>query len=139
MIEMVTTLVVAGILVSLASPKLNGVIAQSRVRALLDQMASDIAYARMLAVREGQPTSVRLSATEYAITVDNPAKADTVKRVRIGDDYGKATRLSGATQLSFSSRGTLRSTTGGTTVRAARDVMRDSLSVTPLGGVNRGK
>jgi len=139
MIEMVTTLVVAGILVSIAAPKLDGVITQSRIRALLDQMASDIAYARMLAVREGQPTSVRISATEYVVTVDNPAKIDTIKRVRVGDDYGKTTRLGGATRLSFSSRGTLRSATGGTTVRASREAIKDSLSVTQLGGVNRGK
>lgn len=62
LIELLFTLVLLGILASLAAPRLSAWIRRTEMTALLDELTADIFYARMLAVRTGRRVEIRFSA-----------------------------------------------------------------------------
>jgi Tfp pilus assembly protein FimT len=136
MIEIITALVVLGILVAISAPKLNGMITRDRTRAAVDQLAADVAYTRLLAVRNGVPSTLRFTSTGYRVTVET-ATQRVAKRVDLRSEYGVsfAQRPAGDT-LSFNPRGLMSSTNA--KIKVSRESRVDSLVVTPLGGVLRG-
>lgn len=121
LIELVTALVVLGILVSLAAPSLRGTIARAQVSAALNQFAGDMARARMLAVRSGGAVELRFtaasacgtgafgrpSADRYRIIAYDPAPR-VVETVRVGGPgSGVCLDTNNDSTIVFSSRGLL--------------------------------
>ncbi len=61
LIELLTALLLLGILTSLASPLLSRYINRHRMSSVLTTVRGDLTYARMLAVRSGQRVEVRFT------------------------------------------------------------------------------
>jgi Tfp pilus assembly protein FimT len=125
--------------VSLAAPSFREAMTRNRTRAAIDNLTSDIALARMYAVREGWPVSVRIdSSTVYRVTVDTSAtNPRLIKRVRVTDEF-QGVQLSPASgSLTFSARGVLRRADF-SVIRASRGDAKDSVLITSVGRTYRG-
>ncbi|HET7321229.1 MAG TPA: GspH/FimT family pseudopilin, partial [Longimicrobiaceae bacterium] len=89
LVESLTTLVVVGVLASLAVPSLRQEIATIRVIGVLDQLQSDLMLARMMAARDGAPSEVRFTAdadgciVEYLLVPWGAAGSATAIRRRV--------------------------------------------------------
>ncbi|MBA4159248.1 MAG: GspH/FimT family pseudopilin [Gemmatimonadetes bacterium] len=141
MIELTITLLIFGILVALAAPAMSGYISQTRVDQAMNGLTSDLAYARMVAVRRSQPVTVTVSATQYTIDVANPPSTTPlrVKNVNVNSEYPGLT-LSPALTITFDSRGLVRSgvdPANGTPVTATRSTQQASLTILPTGRTYR--
>lgn len=144
LVELLAVLVLIGIGVSMAAPRMTGMAAKSKAEGAIGRLSADMAYARILAVRWGRPTSLRFSesGTEYVVTVDTAGTASPnfreVKRVRIDRDFAgiRLTTPDGATQVSFTPRGMVSSGHGVFT--AARGPVADTLQLFSSGRTYRG-
>ena len=137
LLELLTTLVVMAVLVSLAAPSMKGVASGARTRGAIDQLTADLALARMYAVRDGRRTTVAItSATRYALVRSPFGAQDTIKRVDLARDAA-GVRLSPATgTLAFDSRGLLQ--TGSLTqVKAMHSSRADSVTISSVGRTYR--
>lgn len=63
LLEVLAVLAIFAILIAMAAPALNGFIARTKRRAVLDGLRMDVQYARMMAVRQGQPSRLVFEAT----------------------------------------------------------------------------
>lgn len=137
LLELLTTLVVMAVLVSLAAPSMRGVASRVRTQGAIDQLTADLSLARMYSVRDGRRTAVSItSATKY-IVVRSPAGAgDTIKVVDLTRD-AVGVRLAPATgALTFDSRGLLQ--TGSITkVKATYHSKSDSVTISSVGRTYR--
>lgn len=144
LVEMIAVLVLIGIGAALAVPRMGGMIDNSKTSGAIGQLSSDLAYARILAVRWGRPTSVRFSASgaEYTVTVDTAGTASpdfhTVKTVRVAGDYAGVLLAVPRSQVSFTPRGLPYSESHGT-FKAVKGSTVDSLFLYPTGRVYRDK
>ena len=137
-IELVVVLVLMGIVTALAQPAMGGYVNRNKTRRALDQVAGDVAMARMLAIRSGNRAVVEVTGGDsYRIWVEG-SPADTVRRVSLANDYaGIALQAPTANgRLVFNSRGLL--LTPGTGVLTARiGGLTDTLRITAAGRVYR--
>ncbi|HEX7240054.1 MAG TPA: GspH/FimT family pseudopilin [Longimicrobiaceae bacterium] len=138
LLEILVVLTVILLATTIAAPRLNGVIAGQGTRGAIDQLTADITLARTYAVREGFPASVKItSATTYQVTVDTSAAAPkVVKTVRLQDDYAGVQLTPATGQLTFNTRGLLR-TQEFTRVKATRGTARDSVQISSIGRTYR--
>lgn len=139
LIELVTVIVLIGIMAGIAAPSLTGVVRNSKLHGATGQVTSDLAYARILAVRSGQPVTLQYSATGYSIL----RGAEQIKRVDIGSEY-VGVRLvpdAGGSSIVFNSRGMVRG--GGSasllvlSPRLEGPAQAAKVTVTPLGRTER--
>jgi prepilin-type N-terminal cleavage/methylation domain-containing protein len=135
--EMLAVLVIVGVSLLVAAPRISGMVAGESARGAVDRLAADIGYARMLAVREGQTARLVLgSATSYSIIVDPSGANRTVKRVDFTDDFPGLQLSPGSGMVSFNSRGLLQ--TGSlTNVAAARGGISESVQILGIGQTYR--
>jgi prepilin-type N-terminal cleavage/methylation domain-containing protein len=63
LLELLTALVIVGVLTSLAVPSLAGQIARIKTESVLNALVGDLYYARMMAVRSGNRVEVRFRTT----------------------------------------------------------------------------
>lgn len=111
LVEVVFVLVLLGILVMLSAPSLAGWVQRSRVDGAASQVAADLAYARMLAVRSGAGAAVSFDADGQTYTIQ--ATNGAARQVRLGTEYPRVrlapiAPLSLPLTLEFDSRGFLR-------------------------------
>jgi len=112
LIEILFTLVLLGILISLATPAMSAWIIRTRLDRVTNQLAGDLFYAKMLAVRAGQRVEIRFAAPvdgcapEYRIVVTGPNERQA-KMVDLRHDARGLclTHSSGAARTTFTSRG----------------------------------
>ena len=112
LLELLTTLVVLGILASLAVPAMGRWIDRTRMSGVLDQLRDDVFYTRMLAVRAGRRAEVRFSSdpngciTNYQIVIRTEPAERVSKRVEIADAGGRmCLQMNNTGPLVFNSRG----------------------------------
>ncbi|MET0399518.1 MAG: GspH/FimT family protein [Longimicrobiaceae bacterium] len=138
LLELLTTLVLLAVMVSLAAPSMKGVTTRARTRAAIDQLTADVSLARMYAVRDGRRTVVSIaSATKYVVA-RSPATSsnDTIKVVNLARDAVGVQLLPATGQLTFDSRGLLQ--TGSLTkVKATKDSKSDSVTISSVGRTYR--
>ena len=150
LVELMAVLALAGILAGLASASLGRVLARAQTAAALHQLAMDISYTRMLAVRGGSRVELRFvnegscgaarrgrfSADGYRITVRDPVpRVVRVARLR-SSSSGVCLESNNDTNIVFGSRGLLLPFEN-RTVWAHRRAQVDSLTVSVLGRVRR--
>jgi prepilin-type N-terminal cleavage/methylation domain-containing protein len=150
LVEALTALVVLGVLAGLAAPSLSAFLAQLRTRGALNELATDVAYARALAVKNGrravllfvpspecEATSPRFRAGyEYRVVV-RTARRVVAREVSLRDRApGVCVEMNGSDSIAFNSRGLLLPV-GNRRVRAVFRGARDSLTVSALGRVYR--
>lgn len=148
LIELLTTLVVAAILLGLAYPRLDGEISRMRTGGALQQLTMDLHYARMLAVRSGRAVVLRPRPSTgctagtgrtligtYDVVIEG-AKPSVVKQVVLGGGRpGLCVEMNGQS-VAFNSRGLVRGFNN-RTVWARHGRARDSLTVSVVGRIYR--
>lgn len=138
LVEALTVLVMVLLIVGLAVPSMGAFVEGQKTRRALDVVAADLAYARALAVRAGESTTVEFQAGgDYLILVES-TPADTAKRVSLGSEYpGITLGLPSPTgRVTFDRRGLIRDVGSGAIV-ASMPGSRDTLSFTATGRVYR--
>lgn len=142
LVELLTVLTLLLLLVSIAAPSFRELAAKVRARGALDQVAADVAYARMLAVREGVHATLRFtressgcSSQSYSLVVmTTPSR--TAKRTVLDPGPGACLDLGTVDSISFNSRG-LPATVNNRKVFVRRAGTADSLTISVLGRVFR--
>jgi prepilin-type N-terminal cleavage/methylation domain-containing protein len=112
LIELITVMVLIGVMSSLAVPSLRGTIELTRVRSGLDRVTADLYYARMLAASEGVTVDVQFfhargrCVSHYEIRRRQPRSI--YKTTRLGPELlGLCLTHSGDDDLAFNARGML--------------------------------
>ena len=137
LIELLTVVILIGIGASIAAPQVSRMAMRNKTQSAASRLSADLAYARILAVRWGRPTSVRFSATgtEYRVTVDTAGLASAnfveVKTVRVSGEYAGVHLAFPAARVSFNSRGMV--SAGHGTFTATSGSVTDSLQLYPTG------
>jgi Tfp pilus assembly protein FimT len=127
------TLVIMGILASIVGPRMNAYVERQKTRRSLDTIATDLAHARILAIREGRRvTLIRHGSDHYSVGVQGSANR---KQVRLGQSFGGVSFTMPADSMVFDSRGLVRMGTGDVSVTI--NGKTDQLSVSPTGRVYR--
>jgi prepilin-type N-terminal cleavage/methylation domain-containing protein len=136
--EILIVLVIIGIAVSMAVPRLQGVLHESALQGSLNRMASDLTLTRLRAVRGASRASLAINSagTGYAVIVDPTGTPDTVKKVSFATDAKGLVLSPAASSVTFDSRGLL--VTGTAKIVATRQGRRDSVFVSGVGRVYRG-
>lgn len=136
LIELVIVIVLIGIMAGMAVPKLTNTIRVTRADSALGGLSTDLMYARMLAVRNGQRITVWLTPTGYQIVIVQPDGTLRMARsVNTASEYPGLTLASSAPSLTFDSRGLLQD--GAVTVSATQGSITKTLQVLPTGRVSR--
>ena len=83
MIEMVATLVVAGIITAVSIVTLAPAVEHAKVRSAANVVAGDLQYAQVLAVRERRPISVVIDPVQIQLVIRDRDTPSTVYRTRV--------------------------------------------------------
>ena len=138
MIEIVVVLTLIAIVAALAQPALGVHANRTMVRQALDRMSSDIALARMTAVRSGNRTVLETTgANSYRIRVEGTVP-DTLRVVSFAEEYAGVTIQAPTAdgRLVFNSRGLLL-TPGTGLLIALNSVGADTVRITAAGRIYR--
>ncbi len=133
LIELMTVLVIVGIMIGLAAPSMSGILGVNRAESAASQVAADLMYARILAVRSGDPVTVTFSSTGYQITTSGAATPS--KSMNMAQDYPMTTLTPPATQVNFNTRGLV--TSGAGDFRAVSGDHSALFTLTAVGGILR--
>jgi prepilin-type N-terminal cleavage/methylation domain-containing protein len=135
--EMLVVVVIIGIALAMAVPRMQGVLHESALQGALNQMASDLTLTRLRAVRSATRVSLAINAagTGYTVIVDPTGTVDTLKNVSFANDAKGLTFSPANTSITFDSRGLLVS--GATTITATRQGRSDNLMVSGVGRIYR--
>jgi type II secretion system protein H len=107
LIELTVVVVLLGILVALAAPNMAAYVRGTKVDRALDELTGDIAYARMLAIRSGQSTQLRIQPTGTAYVITAVASGQVAKQVDLSRDFRGVSLAPTSTDIRFNSRGLL--------------------------------
>ncbi len=135
MIELATVLTLFGIILSIAGPRLQGLVSYTQNDRALVQVTGDIAYTRMLAVRSGRSAELVTDAAGGSYLIRHTSTPGSLKSVDVAAEQ-PGTTLSPSLTLRFDSRGILRSG-GSPFIVAERLGQRDSILVLPTGRAYR--
>lgn len=111
--EMMVVVVIIGLMSAMAGPRLLRWVQTIGQKGAVNQVVSDLTFARTQAVRQGQTVSLRLdNATRYRITLDDAA-GGTQRVLTTVDLSGthrgtSVTAVAGPGRIAFDSRGTIR-------------------------------
>jgi type II secretion system protein H len=140
LVEMMVVVIIIGIVAAIAVPRFTNWVSALRVDGAASQIAADIAYTRMMAVREGRTASLTLSGTDYIIATENTdgTVRRTLRTVKVANTYAgtTVTGAGGNGRVAFDSRGVLKanSTSAITLSRLGRS---QRLNISAIGRVTR--
>lgn len=140
LMELMFVIFIIGLTSVMAGPRLVRTVQAIGQKGAMNQLVSDLVYARTQAVRQGQTVSVRIdSSTRYRVTVDDAA--GTVQRVlatvNVANTYRGATITPATGRVAFDSRGTIRpGSTAALTI--ARGTITQRVCISVVGRVYRG-
>jgi prepilin-type N-terminal cleavage/methylation domain-containing protein len=136
--EILIVLVIIGIALAMAVPRMQAALHQSSVQGALNNVASDVTLARLRAVRTATRTALVVNAagTGYVVVVDPAGTPTTFKTVSFATEYRGLTLSPVSDTVAFDSRGLLVQGIG--TIRATRQGRTDSLTISGVGRVYRG-
>lgn len=136
--ELMAVIVIAGVLATIAVPRLSGYIRHLSARSAASKVVSDLMLARTQAVREGQTVSLRVTGTgAYQVTEDLGASpVRTVKTVDVAGTQRNVILAPNPTTISFDPRGMLRPGSGAE-LRITRGTQTDTISISAVGRVYR--
>jgi len=142
LMEMMVVVIIIGLLLASAGPRMYNYVSAMRAGSAASQLAADIAYARMMAVREGHTAVLTLTdATTYTITVENTDGTlfRTLRTERLANSFPGTTLAGdgGVGRVAFDSRGILKSATSTTGITVTRGDRSQRLAITLTGRVTR--
>ena len=130
LVEMLTVLVIVGILVAIAAPNLIGILRRNQVSAALNQLHGAIKETQRQAIRQGRLCRININPSNNKLT-GNPANCLLSDR-KIADNIIIRTNLSGTPpNISFSHKGS--TTKSGTIVVSSTNVNVQKCFVISLG------
>lgn len=141
--ELLAVMLLIAIAAALAIPRFDGITFRSRSRGALDQVAADLFYARMMAVRGGSRTVLRFTrrtdvagchAPVYTVVVRGPPERVKVTRLDLPD--GICLRFGEVDSIVFNSRG-LPAGVNNRKIYARQGAQADSMTLSLLGRVWR--
>ena len=141
--ELMATLVIAGIAMSIAVPSMDGMLRRERVRAAMNRLAGDLEYTRMAAVRNGRATVMRFTpgpgcprpgGTGYRIGLKGTATV--LREWHAVDGVAVCFVTNNADSLVYNSRGLL-APFNNRTIRGVLGTARDSLTISVAGRIYR--
>ena len=142
--EVLVTLVIASIAMSIAVPRLEGFIRRERVRGAMNRLAGDLEYTRIAAIRHGRGASLRFvpdarcagrGGGGYVVEVRGTGRI--LRTSFAPDDFPLCYSMNGATNaVTYSSNGLL-APFNNRTIRAVEGAIRDSLTVSAIGRIYR--
>ena len=109
--ELLVVVLIMALMAAMAGPRMMRWVQTIGQRGAYNQLASDLALARIQAVRQGTTVSLRIIDNDtYQVTVDNAAGAaqDTIKQVELSHLYRGTTLNPAAGRIAFDSRGVTR-------------------------------
>jgi prepilin-type N-terminal cleavage/methylation domain-containing protein len=131
LMELIIVLAVLAILVGIASPLIAQFSSGFKLRGAAREVATDLQFARLLAVKENKNSRVVFSANSYEVRV-GPIGSETVTKSRsFGVDYPQIT-LSGSA-VAFNSRGIV--TSGSGTITVSHPMGTKNITVSSTGRV----
>lgn len=138
LLELLTSLVVLAVIVSMAAPSFKGVASGARTRGVIDQVTADLSLARMYAVRDGRSTRLAITSATRYVVVRSPytGATDTIKIVNLARDAVGVQLTPSTGLLTFDSRGLLQSGSP-TRVRATYQSRSDSVTISSVGRTYR--
>jgi prepilin-type N-terminal cleavage/methylation domain-containing protein len=139
LMEIMIVVAIIGLLSAMAFPRFANWTSALRAKGAASQVAADIAYTRMTAVREGRTAVLTVNGNNYTMTVENPDGTvfKTLRTVRVQDSYpGTTIGTTGGTRIAFDSRG-MRKDGSGSTLTLTRNDRSQTLQVTIIGRVVR--
>ena len=105
-IELMTVLVIAGVLLSLAIPSFRELLARNRVEGVAAELSTDLQYARSEAVSRNVPVGLIAGANCYTVFVVGTTPATSCTTLGTGGVSIKAVTIDvAATSLAFTSNG----------------------------------
>lgn len=140
-LELMVVVLLIGILASLATPAMNTWVNRTRTTGALNRINSDVAYARVYAVREARSVWVQIGDDgRYSVDTLNASGVPApLRSVDLRVDHPElSTQGTTATQLRFNARGLAQGMTGAQYFKVAAGGARDSLFVSPAGRTYRG-
>jgi prepilin-type N-terminal cleavage/methylation domain-containing protein len=130
LIELMVTLVIFGIMAGIAAPSMGAYVERQKTRRALDTIATDLAHARVLAIRQGSRVAVSRHGTDhYSVGLVGSAAA-TRKQVRLGQSFGGVVLTMPSDSIVFDSRGLVRMGQGAISVSINGKTDELDLSIT---------
>ena len=138
--ELMIVITIMGLMAAMAGPRMVRWIQTIGQRGAFNQLMSDLALARIQAVRQGTTVSLRvIDEDTYRVTVDATATAPerTLKQVDLQQTYRGATLDPTSARIAFDSRGVLRPdpVTTHTQLTLTRGPVSKRLRVTGVGRI----
>lgn len=137
--ELMLVVVLIGIMAAMAGPRLFRWIQVATQRGAANQVAADLQYARVQAVRQGRTVSLRIDTDKrYRVTVDNTdgTALRTLKTTDLSLSYRDAVLDPAAGRIGFDSRGMRRTDLEGVTI--IRGDVRRTVNVSTVGRIYSG-
>jgi prepilin-type N-terminal cleavage/methylation domain-containing protein len=138
-IEMMTVIILLGIVTALAVPRLRGSLEKQNVRSARAAISTLVATARSVAVQRGCSATLNLNADSAWVTacgVNPPAASVAVGSKKLVASIYGVTLSSSAATLVFDPRG-IATVFQTTTVRVIGTTYQDSVIINPVGKVMR--
>lgn len=138
--EMLVVLVIIGIALAMAVPRLQGVARVSSTSGVLNQLASDLNLARVQAIRDAAQVTLKISDTGKGYTVTEALRSGGTKTLTsysVTRDYPAVTLTPLSQTVVFDSRGMTSAGTTGWTISAKHGAMTKTLTITGVGRIYR--
>lgn len=138
-IELLTVLVIIGIGAAVAAPNISAFVHKTRTQQALNQVVTDVARARLMAVEDGRKAALvfQTDGTYYLQTQATDGTWSTVQTVRLRDDFTGVSIQGDMSSLEFSTRGMVTNLAGDAYLRILSNGARDSVFVSPAGRAYR--
>lgn len=143
MAELLAVVVLLGILVAIAAPRMSGVVSAAGRGSAVNQLAVDLSLTRMRAIRAGSRARLVINSTGTAYSVElrgtDGTVLEQVKTVSLLRDYPGLTLSPANDSVVFDGRGLRRA--GATAIVASKAAVstKDTLIISPLGKVTRAR
>ena len=139
--EMMVVVIIIGLILAMAGPRTYNYVSAMSAGSAASELSADIAYTRMMAVREGRTTVLTLTNTNsYTITVENVDGSlfRTLRTVQLANSFPGTTVTGDANvaRVAFDSRGILKANSA-TGIGITRGDRTQHLSITLVGRVTR--
>jgi prepilin-type N-terminal cleavage/methylation domain-containing protein len=138
--ELMMVVLIIGLMAAMAGPRMMRWVQTIGQRGATNQLAGDLAYSRIQAVRQGATVSFRIDdADTYRVTVDdgNGNVVRTLRTVNLQQVYRGATLNPTSGRIAFDSRGVLRANPVSTMdqITLTRGSVRKRVNVSGVGRI----
>lgn len=134
-IELLTVLVIMGVVAAFALPKMGNLADRSQLRSAKDGISSRLAAARSAAIASGRTSTFYLEGDSIRVTLlNNGNEVERGKPVNLNRNF-KVSVVSGNVSFAFDGRGMTKGSAA--VIRFKRNTLVDSICVSAIGLINR--